>query len=191
MLGLEIFTGGLVRKPELRTSKNGSSYTFFTVARSYSERVNDNEWRDVGTEYINCTVFGNQAENFVKSNVPLGSQLLIVGRLQGRVNDAYTDKAGNQHPEQFEETVLVDSIAYSFERSQVITGYAKAYEVDGGTAPQQASQVKQDKPKAEQPKKAEPKKEEASDDVSDIFGLGDDWLSGDASDGIDSLLEGL
>ena len=61
MVGLEIFTGGLVRQPELRTSENGSSYTFFTVARSYSERVNDNEWRDVGTEYINCTVFGNQA----------------------------------------------------------------------------------------------------------------------------------
>ena len=71
--------GHLGRDPELRYSKNGNAYTFFSVA--VTERFNDKEY----TDWVPVTAFGAQAEvtcQYFKK----GSAIEVIGKIKNQKN---------------------------------------------------------------------------------------------------------
>lgn len=89
MLNRVILIGRLTRDAELRKTASGLSVASFTVA------VDDPRKNPDGTSntlFMNCTLFGQRADNFVKYTHK-GSLVSVEGRLQQR---KYTNKAGVQ-----------------------------------------------------------------------------------------------
>ncbi len=76
--------GRLVRDPELRTISTGNATCSFTIAinRQYTNASGERE-----TDFINCVVWGKQAENLAKYCTK-GSQVGVTGRIQTRNYDA-------------------------------------------------------------------------------------------------------
>ncbi len=87
MLNRVILIGRLTRDAELRRTASGLSVASFTVA------VDDPRKNPDGTSntlFMNCTLFGQRADNFVKYTHK-GSLVSVEGRLQQR---KYVNKAG-------------------------------------------------------------------------------------------------
>ncbi len=82
MLNRVILVGRLTRDPELRTTNSGMSVITFTLAfDDYRNRnVGDSERKGC---FINCTVFGQTAENMAKYTRK-GSLVGVDGRLNQR-----------------------------------------------------------------------------------------------------------
>lgn len=72
--------GNLTKDPELTTTPNGVSVSRFTIAvsRRYTNADGERE-----TDFINCIVWRNQAENLAKY-CKKGDKLAVVGSLQIR-----------------------------------------------------------------------------------------------------------
>ena len=78
-----ILTGRLTKNPELRTTQSDKQVASFTLAvDKYGE----------GADFINCIVWGKQAENLCKYQEK-GSQIGLSGRIQVR---SYEDDKGNK-----------------------------------------------------------------------------------------------
>lgn len=78
-----ILTGRLTKDPELRTTQSDKQVASFTLAvDKYGE----------GADFINCIVWGKQAENLCKYQEK-GSQIGLSGRIQVR---SYEDDKGNK-----------------------------------------------------------------------------------------------
>lgn len=91
-----ILTGRLTKDPELRTTQSDKQVASFTLAvDKYGE----------GTDFINCIVWGKQAENLCKYQEK-GSQIGLSGRIQTR---SYEDDKGNKRNI---TEVVADSIEY-------------------------------------------------------------------------------
>lgn len=91
-----ILTGRLTKDPELRTTQSDKQVASFTLAVSkYEEKA----------DFINCIVWGKQAENLCKY-VSKGSQIALNGRIQVR---SYEDDKGNKRNI---TEVVADSIEY-------------------------------------------------------------------------------
>lgn len=75
--------GRLTKDPELRTISTGNTTCSFTVAitRQYASANGERE-----TDFINCVVWGKQAENLCKYCTK-GSQIGVTGRIQTRNYD--------------------------------------------------------------------------------------------------------
>lgn len=73
--------GYLTRDPELRVTANGTSVATLGLAINHRYRQGD-EWREEVC-YIDCTVFGRQAES-ATAYLSKGSPLLVEGRLRWR-----------------------------------------------------------------------------------------------------------
>ena len=89
MLNRVILIGRLTRDAELRKTASGLSVASFSVA------VDDPRKNPDGTSntlFMNCTLFGQRADNFVKYTHK-GSLVSVQGKLQQR---KYTNKAGIQ-----------------------------------------------------------------------------------------------
>ena len=79
-----LLVGRTTKDPELRQAGSGLAVVNFTVAinRPFKGKDGSNE-----ADFINCVVFGTQAENFYKY-CPKGSQVGVEGRIQTRTYDA-------------------------------------------------------------------------------------------------------
>ena len=63
MINQVVFVGRLTRDPELRRTNSGLPVASFSIAVD-SKMKNQDGTR--GTTFLNCSIFGNQAENVVK-----------------------------------------------------------------------------------------------------------------------------
>lgn len=89
MLNRVIMQGRLCADVELRRTTSGMSVASFRIACNDSRKGPNGE--DI-TLFMNCTMWGNRAENLAKF-VRKGSNILIEGRLTSR---KYTNKAGQE-----------------------------------------------------------------------------------------------
>lgn len=91
-----VLTGRLTKDPELRTTTSDKQVASFTLAvDKYGE----------GADFINCVVWGKQAENLCKYQGK-GSQIALSGRISTR---NYEDAKGNK---QYVTEVIADSIEF-------------------------------------------------------------------------------
>ena len=80
--------GRLTKDPELRTISTGNATCSFTVAVN-RQFTNANGERE--TDFINCVIWGKQAENLVKYCTK-GSLVGVIGRIQTRNYDGQDGK---------------------------------------------------------------------------------------------------
>ena len=75
--------GRLTKEPELRTISTGNTTCSFTIAvnRQFTSANGERE-----TDFINCVIWGKQAENLAKYCTK-GSQIGVTGRIQTRNYD--------------------------------------------------------------------------------------------------------
>lgn len=91
-----VLIGRLTKDPELRATSNDKQVASFTLAVDrYKE----------GADFINCIVWGKQAENLCKYQEK-GSQIALNGRIQTRT---YDDAKGNK---QYITEVVAESIEF-------------------------------------------------------------------------------
>ena len=95
-------TGRLTKKPELRYTTNNKVVASFSIAvnRPY---INENGEKEV--DFINCSVWGKQAENLNKYQ-DKGNLIAINGRIQVR---NYDDSNGNKR---YVTEVIAEEIEY-------------------------------------------------------------------------------
>ena len=98
-----VLIGRLSRDPELKETQSGKSVASFSLAvDKYGE----------GADFINCVVWGKQAENLVKYQSK-GSQIGLSGRISTR---SYDDTKGNK---QYVTEVIADSIEFLGSKKEV------------------------------------------------------------------------
>lgn len=85
MLNSIIISGRLTKTPELRSTKDGTSVTTFTVAV-------DRDYDNKQTDFIDCVAWKQTAE-FISRYFSKGQFITITGTLQSR---KYTDKYDNK-----------------------------------------------------------------------------------------------
>jgi len=105
MNGIEVaIVGNLTRDAELRFSQNGRAWATFSVAVNEIATVNG-ERRDT-TSYVDCKVFGEQAEYLVES-AGKGNRVFVTGKLR---DEKWTDQSG---AERRTKVVYVDEVGVS------------------------------------------------------------------------------
>lgn len=72
-----VLIGRLTKEPELRFTQNGFSHCTFTLA---VDRISGKDTEKTA-DFINCQVWGSQAENFAKY-MDKGRQVAVEGRIQ-------------------------------------------------------------------------------------------------------------
>lgn len=85
------FTGRLAMNPELRETRNGTPVANLRVVINDPIRKDDGSW-DTKPNFVNVTVFGNQAEGVSKTLVK-GSRIAVAGRLSWR---EWTTESGSK-----------------------------------------------------------------------------------------------
>ena len=104
--GVEIkATGNMTKDPELRFGSSGKPWATFSIAVNEIGRTASGE-RTENVVYLNCKLFGDQAEHLVES-AQKGTRVSIEGKLR---NEKWTDAAG---VEKRSDTVYVDEVAVS------------------------------------------------------------------------------
>ena len=83
MINHVVVVGRLTRKPEIKFISTGTKYTQFSVA---TQRNFKNKSGEYEADFINCLMWRNAAENFVKFT-DKGSLVGIEGRIQTRSYD--------------------------------------------------------------------------------------------------------
>lgn len=73
-----ILIGRLTKDPELRKTSNGNSFVNFQLAVSRNYK---NQQGKVETDFINCQVWGTQADNLARY-MRKGSQIAVEGSIQ-------------------------------------------------------------------------------------------------------------
>lgn len=111
-----ILTGRLTKDPELRTTTSDKQVASFTLAvDKYGE----------GADFINCIVWGKQAENLCKYQEK-GSQIGLSGRIQTR---SYEDDKGNKRNI---TEVVADSIEFlGSKKKETTTEEVTPYDIKG------------------------------------------------------------
>lgn len=84
-----VFSGRLVRDPELRRTGSGIAVTSFTVAVERDIPGQDGKRE---TDYVDCVAWREKGE-FVGKYFHKGSSIIVKGRMQQR---GWTDKQGNK-----------------------------------------------------------------------------------------------
>lgn len=97
--------GNVTKDPELRFSANGRAWATFSVAVNEVGRTASGE-RTESTTYLDCKVFGDQAEHLVES-VTKGTRVFIEGKIR---DEKWTDSSGNERKT---KTVYIDEIGIS------------------------------------------------------------------------------
>jgi len=105
MNGIEITAvGNMTRDAELRFSAGGKAWATFSVA--VNEISNSQGERKENVSFIDCKVFGEQAEYLVES-AGKGNRVFVTGKLR---DEKWTDQTGN---ERRTKTLYVDEIGVS------------------------------------------------------------------------------
>ena len=104
-------TGNLAADPELRFSAQGraiANLRVLSTPRRFDKQAND--WVDGETLGMNCTVFGEAAENVAES-LTKGAAVVVVGKIVSR---SWENQAGEKRSS---IEVLVDDIGPSLRRA--------------------------------------------------------------------------
>lgn len=105
MNGIEITAvGNLTKDIELRYSSSGKAWATFSIAVNEISTVN-NERRENVT-YLDCKIFGEQAEYLVES-AGKGNRVIIIGKMR---DEKWNDQAGN---ERRSKVLYVDEVGVS------------------------------------------------------------------------------
>lgn len=96
-----ILIGRLTKDPELRKTSNGNSFVNFQLAVSRNYK---NQQGNVETDFINCQVWGTQADNLARY-MRKGSQIAVEGSIRIDQNK------GTERTEYYTK-VLVNLIEY-------------------------------------------------------------------------------
>ena len=92
MNGIEAtLIGNLGRDVELRYSQKGAPWTRFSVAVSRITRDASGEKKDT-TTWVNCKIFGDQAENLAAS-AQKGNRIMLVGHFE---SESWKDSNGEE-----------------------------------------------------------------------------------------------
>lgn len=113
------FIGNLGRDPELKATPSGQSVTRFSLA--CTENWTKDGEKQSRTEWVNCVVWGKQAE-IAEKYLRKGKQVHVTGKLQTR---KYTDKDHN-------EKLAVEIIVSSFVMLGSAEGGEKKRDEDRG-----------------------------------------------------------
>ena len=100
MINRVILVGRLTRDPELRKANSGLPVASFSIAVD-SRMKNPDGTR--GTTFLNCSIFGNQAENVVKFTRK-GSMVGVEGSLNQRKFDRQDGTKGSVIEVTFDDT---------------------------------------------------------------------------------------
>jgi single-strand DNA-binding protein len=106
-------TGRLVKISPLAFSPSGAARCTFTIATS--RRVKDDttgKWNDTDTTYWRCTAWRNLAEHLTDSELPMGTEVLVLGDAK----DQSWTKDGQEHKAL---QVTAKTIAVGISRSPV------------------------------------------------------------------------
>ena len=80
--------GWLCQKPELKTSKNGKNYCFFTVCYNESRKEGE-EWKNT-PHFFKCSTWNREAEKVCE--MEKGTPVSVIGKL---TENRWTDSNGN------------------------------------------------------------------------------------------------
>lgn len=89
---LTTISGNTTADPELRFSPNGTPVVKFSVANNRRAMNSNNEWEEIGVDFVNCTAFNSLAENLADS-LQKGSRVIVTGDFRSRT---YEDRDGNK-----------------------------------------------------------------------------------------------
>lgn len=83
MIDNTIFTGGLVRAPEVRYTKSGAGVVSFTIAQSDSKQNDVGEWETVRNMYLPVTVWDGKNRQWtnVLADLQPGQSVAVQGKL--------------------------------------------------------------------------------------------------------------
>ena len=102
MVNRVVLVGRLTKAIDLKKSDSGTAFAVFTIAADNRTKDSNGER---GTMFLDCRIFGNQAENMFK-NTRKGSRIAVDGSLNQR---NFTRKDGsNGHAIE----VIVDSVTF-------------------------------------------------------------------------------
>lgn len=87
MINKYILQGRLTKKPELRTTQNGTNVCSFTVA--WNERRSERERK----LFMPCVAWGERAV-FISKNIDKGQEIIVDGNLSQR---SWEDESGKKH----------------------------------------------------------------------------------------------
>lgn len=94
-MGLRVsFAGNLTREPELRYTQSGRAIARFGVAINRRWRDREDNWQEA-VEFVNCKMWGEQAEHFCGSEgITKGTRIIVYnGRLD---TETWTDREGQE-----------------------------------------------------------------------------------------------
>lgn len=111
-------SGNLVRDPELRMTGNGTAVLNFSIAVNESRKTGDT-WEDVPS-YIDCVVFGKQAEH-LQQNVSKGFRMFVQGKMRQRSWEKDGQKRSTIE-------VVVERVEYKAPKGRVQSGGASTYD---------------------------------------------------------------
>ncbi len=106
MLNKTIIHGAVVRQPELRQTKTGTSFTNFTVA---VQRTFAPKGQDKVTDYFDCTAWARLAE-VCNKHLDKGSEVMIMGRME---SNKWEDKDGNKR---ISWSIQIDELDFGLNR---------------------------------------------------------------------------
>lgn len=108
-------TGNLTADPEIRYTPTGRAVASFTIASTprFPDRATG-EWKDGETWFLNCSAWGDMAEN-ITTSLSRGMAVVATGRLQARSWDEDAPGGGTRKRRTVELTV--DDIGPSLRRA--------------------------------------------------------------------------
>lgn len=112
-LPLITLQGNVCMEPNLQFTANGSPLARIRIACGERKKDEQGNWVDGDTTFLDCTVWGSQAESAVEA-ITKGTPVIVVGKLRQR---SYENKEGAKVTT-FE--VSVDSVAVDVKRSAKI-----------------------------------------------------------------------
>ena len=131
-------TGNLTADPEMRYTSTGRPVASFTVASTprFPDRATG-EWKDGETWFLNCSAWGDMAENVITS-LSRGMAVVATGRLQARSWDEDAPGGGTRKRRTVELTV--DDIGPSLRRASAkVTKVTREHATNGAPAPATAA----------------------------------------------------
>jgi single-strand DNA-binding protein len=119
--------GNLVADPEIKFTQGGKPYVNFTIAKNHGKKnPQTGEWEVGEPSYIDCSIFGEMAENFVNS-FSKGTRLMVTGSLK---QNSWEDKESGQKRSKLQ--LNVDEVGASVRWATVVA--TKTQRQDGGTS---------------------------------------------------------
>jgi single-strand DNA-binding protein len=131
-------TGNLTADPEMRYTPTGRPVASFTIASTprFPDRATG-EWKDGETWFLNCSAWGDMAENVITS-LSRGTAVVATGRLQARSWDEEAPGGGTRKRRTVELTV--DDIGPSLRRASAkVTKVTREHAPSGGPTPAPAA----------------------------------------------------